>query len=184
MIERTLIVLKPDAVKKNLEGEIISRYERAGLRVVARKEVMPDKELAERHYAATDEQVIGMGNKTLASARESGNYDEMIRLFETDDPRKIGEQILGWSHQFITSGKVVAFILEGENAISVVRKVTGFTDPSGAEKGTIRGDLAKDSINRANMERRASQNLVHASGNPDEAEREIVLWFGPEWVKK
>lgn len=184
MIERTLVILKPDAVRKDLEREIMSRYEKAGLRVVDRKEIVPDKRMAEHHYAATEEQVVGMGNKTLASAREAGNYDEMVRLFGTDDPRKIGTELLGWSHQFITSGKVVAFILEGEGAIALVRKITGFTDPSKAEKGTIRGDLSEDSINKANMERRAAANLVHASGNPDEAEREIVLWFGPGAVKK
>lgn len=184
MIERTLVVLKPDAIKKNLEKEIMSRYQKAGLKIIARKEIVPDRKLAERHYAATEEQIVGMGKKTLVAASEAGNLEEMIRIFGTENPRKIGEMIREWSLQFITSGKIVAFILEGENAISVVRKITGFTDPSKAEKGTIRGDLGKDSINRANRERRSAQNLVHASGDPDEAEREIILWFGPKAVKK
>jgi nucleoside-diphosphate kinase len=182
MIERTLVILKPDAVKAGLEKEIISRYEKAGLRVVKRKEVIPDRKLADRHYAATEAQIVGMGNKTLASAKELGKYDEVIELFGTDDPRKIGEELREWSLQFITSGKVVALILEGEDAIRKVRKITGFTDPMKAEKGTIRGDLSRDSIAKANLERRACQNLVHASGDPEEAKREIALWFGMEEV--
>jgi len=182
MIERTLVVLKPDAVKAGLENEIISRYEKAGLRVVKRKEVKPDRKLAENHYAATETQVVGMGNKTLDSARELGKYEELIEIFGTDDPKKIGEQLREWSLQFITSGKVVAFILEGEDAIKKVRRITGFTDPMKAEKGTVRGDLSKDSISKANFERRACQNLVHASGDIEEAKREIALWFGMEEV--
>jgi nucleoside-diphosphate kinase len=182
MIEKTLIVLKPDAVNAGLEKEIISRYEAAGLRVVKRKEVTPDRKLADQHYAATEEQIVGMGNKTLASAKELGKYDDLLELFGTDDPRKIGEELREWSLQFITSGKVVAFILEGEDAIKSVRKITGFTDPTKADKGTIRADLSKDSISKANFERRACQNLVHASGNPEEAKREIALWFGMDEV--
>lgn len=184
MMEKTLVVLKPDAVHRNLEKQIISRFHEAGIRVVARKEVKPDMALAGSHYAATDEQILGMGNKTITASKEAGNYEEMMKIFGTEDPRKIGEMLREWSLQFITSGTVVAFILEGENAISLVRKLTGFTDPKKAEKGTIRGDHSTDSISKANMERRAVQNLIHASGNPEEAEREIVLWFGPGAVKK
>jgi nucleoside-diphosphate kinase len=182
MMEKTLVVLKPDAVRAGLERQIISRYQKAGLHIVKRKEVSPDKDFAGNHYAATESQIVGMGNKTLSSAKELNKYDEMIELFGTDDPRKIGEELREWSLQFISSGKVVAFILEGEDAIKTVRKITGFTDPAKADKGTIRADMSKDSILKANFERRACENLVHASGDPEEAKREIALWFGMEEV--
>ncbi|MBI4894483.1 MAG: nucleoside-diphosphate kinase [Candidatus Aenigmarchaeota archaeon] len=182
MIEKTLVVLKPDAVKAGLERQIISRYQKAGLHVVKRKEVIPDRKLADNHYAATEPQIVGMGHKTLSSAKELGKFEEMVELFGTDDPRKIGEELREWSLQFISSGKVVAFILEGEDAIKTVRRITGFTDPTKADAGTIRADMSKDSISKANFERRACENLVHASGDPEEAKREIALWFGMEEV--
>ena len=180
MIEKTLIVLKPDAVKRNLSDEIISRYEQAGLKVLKKKEFVPDMALAEKHYAASDEQVIGMGNKTLASAEKNGTVEETIKKFGTDDPKKIGMELRSWMLKFITSGKVVAMVLEGEDAVKLTRKVTGFTDPATADKGTVRGDFGEDSIEKANKEDRPVHNLVHASGDPDEAKREIELWFGSD----
>lgn len=184
MIEKTLVVLKPDAVKEGLSDEIIKRFEDAGLTVVAVKEVTVDMEFALKHYAATDEQIIGMGNKTIESARENNEIEAVKKKFGTEDPKKIGEELRNWSCEFITSGKVIALILEGEDAVKLVRKLTGFTDPSKADKGTIRGDLSKDSIIKANSDGRAVHNLVHASGDPEEAKREIELWFGPEGLLK
>ena len=175
-----MVVIKPDGVEKNLIDEIISRYEGAGLKVVAKKELTVDMEFAGRHYAATDSQVIGMGNKTIESAEENGQLGTLQKRFGSMDPKKIGMRLLHWSKEFITSGKVVALLLEGEDAVRTARKVTGFTDPSKADKGTIRGDLSDDSIAKANAEERSTHNLVHASGDPEEAKREIELWFGPE----
>lgn len=184
MIEKTLVVIKPDGVKKNLVDEIISRYEKAGLKVVAKKEVTVDMDFAGRHYAATDKQVIGMGNKTLESAEENGRLGTLEKTFGSKDPKKIGMKLLHWSKEFITSGKVVALLLEGEDAVKTARKITGFTDPSKADRGTIRGDLSDDSISKANEEGRSTQNLVHASGDAEEAKREIELWFGPEGLSE
>ncbi len=178
MIERTLVVIKPDGVKRDLENEITSRYERAGLKIVAKKSLQIDRKMAEKHYAATDEQIVGMGMKTLNASKENDKLDEMVKIFGTDDPKKIGTQLRGFMIDFITSGTVVAMVLEGENAIQKVRDITGFTDPAKADKGTIRGDFGQDSIVKANSEKRAVANLVHASGSREEAEREIKLWFG------
>lgn len=183
MIERTLVVIKPDGVERGLTDEIISRYEKSGLKVVKRKELVPDMGLAERHYAATDEQIVGMGNKTLASAEKAGTMDDVVKKFGTTDPEKIGKQLRKWMLDFITSGKVVAIVLEGEDAVKLTRKVTGYTDPTAADKGTIRGDLGEDSIEKANMEGRPVHNLVHASGDAEEARRELSIWF-PEEVGK
>ena len=173
MIERTVVVIKPDGVKRNLVEKILKRYTDAGLKIVSQKTVTATRELAEKHYPASDEQVVGMGNKTLAAAGEEGAK----RIFGTTNSRKIGMTLRKWMIEFLVSGPVVAVVLEGEDAVQKVRKITGFTDPSRAEKGTIRGDLGEDSIVKANEERRATYNLVHASGNKEEADREIKLWF-------
>jgi nucleoside-diphosphate kinase len=183
MMERTLILIKPDAMEKNLGEKIIKRYTDAGLKVVARKTMQADRTLAEQHYPDTDSQIIGMGNKTIQAAKEAGKPGDVMKLFGTEDPRKIGLQLRQWLVEFITSRPVIALVLEGENAIQNVRQITGFTDPSRADKGTIRGDWGSDSIDKANNEKRATQNLVHASGNPEEAAKEIALWFSPSEIE-
>lgn len=182
MIERTLVLIKPDAMAKNLADKIIKRYTDAGLRVVARKTTRADRALAEKHYPATESQIVGMGNKTLQAAKDAGKPESVKATFGTEDPRKIGTILREWMIKFITSAPVIAIVFEGEDAIQHVRKITGFTDPSKAEKGTIRGDFGDDSIQKANNERRATKNLVHASGNPEEAANEINLWFRPEEI--
>jgi nucleoside-diphosphate kinase len=184
-IERTLIVVKPDGMERNLIGEIIKRYEGQGLKVVGMKMVKVTKDFAEKHYTAHEQQILGMGNKTLSAAKESGGgMAEVKQIFKTDDPAKIGMTLREWMVKFMISSPVVAFVLEGENAVAKVRKITGFTDPSKAEKGTIRGDLGKDTIIWANNERRATKNLVHASGSVDEAKSEIAMWFKSDEIFK
>lgn len=183
MIERTLVVIKPDGVRRGLQDEIIFRYKKAGLRILAKKNLTIDKKFAEKHYAATDEQIVGMGTKTLNASKENNRLDEMLKIFGTGDAKKIGTQLRGFMISFITSGPVVAMVLDGEDAVKKVRDVTGFTDPQRAAEGTIRGDLGEDSIVKANSEKRAVANLVHASGSVEEAEREIKLWFKPGELK-
>lgn len=173
MKERTLIIVKPDGMKRKLVGEIISRYEKAGLKIVSMKMMEVKRNFAEKHYPKSKQQILGMGHKTLNAAGE----EEAKRIFGTIDPWKIGLILREWMVKFLISYPVIAFILEGEDAVQLVRKVTGFTDPSRAEKGTIRGDLGIDSIINANREKRATENLVHASGSVEEAEKEIKLWF-------
>jgi nucleoside-diphosphate kinase len=163
-------------MKRHLADKIIHYYEKAGLKVIAKKEVHVTKEFAGRHYQASDEQVLGMGNKTIASSRENNKLEEMKEKFGTDDPRVIGNKIRSWLIDYISSTPVVAFVLDGEDAVALGRKVTGFTDPTRAEKGTVRGDFGEDSIVKANAEFRPVQNLVHASDS-DGAARELKLWF-------
>ena len=177
MIEKTLVVIKPDGVERNLIGEILSRFEKSGLKIVAAKMVKVKKAFAKKHYTASDEQVMGMGNKTLQASRENNLYDEIIKVFGTDDPKKIGMVLRNAMVKFLVSGPVFAVIFEGENAIKEVRRITGFTDPAQAEKGTVRADFGSDSIVNANSDGRPVRNVVHASGNVEEAKREIRLWF-------
>lgn len=149
MMERTLILVKPDGMKRKLVGEIISRYEKAGLKIVAMKMVKVNRKFAQIHYPKSKQQIVGMGHKTLNATGEDGAK----KIFGTTDPWKIGLKLREWMIKFLVSAPVIAFILEGEDAVQLVRKVTGFTDPSRAEKGTIRGDLGIDSIIKANREK-------------------------------
>ncbi len=181
-MEKTLIVVKPDGVERNLIGEILNRFEKEGLSIAAGKMMKVDSGLAEKHYTASEQQVAGMGKKTLDASKENNLYDEMLEIFESDDPMVIGTVLRNAMLEFITSGPVFAAVLEGDDAVKKVRKITGFTDPAKAEKGTIRGDLGEDSIIEANRDKRATKNLVHASGSLEEAEMEITLWFKPEEI--
>ena len=173
MIERTLVVLKPDAVQRELIGKIISRFEDNKLTIMGMKLVKVDPQLAKKHYTDSPSQIGEMGNKTLHAT----GLEKSQEIFGTTNPIEIGKQLVEWSRLFIVSIPVVALVLEGEEAISKVRRIVGFTDPSQAEKGTLRSDLGKDSIARANAEKRATENLVHASGSVEEAVQEINLWF-------
>ena len=165
MKEQTLIIIKPDGVQRNLVGEIIRRYEAGGLRAVAMKMLTAPSRLVARHYPSDEEYVISLGKKSERGGTVVTDY------------KKQGLAILSWLRAFISSGPVVAMVLEGENAIQRAREITGYTDPAEAAKGTIRGDLGQDSIKKANSESRPVHNLIHASGNPEEARKEIAIWF-------
>lgn len=166
MEEKTLVVIKPDGVERNLIGEIIRRYESDGLRIVALKMLTVSKNLISEHYPSEDEYLISIGKK-------SEKAGDVVK-----DYREQGLMIVTAMRNYMTSGPVAAMVIVGENAIKRVREITGYTDPTTAEKGTIRGDLGQDSILKANLEKRPVKNLIHASGNKEEAEKEIKLWFG------
>lgn len=166
MIQKTLVLVKPDGVKRNLIGEIISRYEKEGLKVVELKMLVAPMEIINKHYPMEEEFLRLIGEKSVKAG-------EKVR-----DVLEQGKKVVGWLRNFITSGPLVAMVLEGEDAVVHVRKITGYTDPAAAEKGTIRGDLGTDSLLKANQEGRPVWNLIHASGTPEEAEKEIELWFG------
>lgn len=165
MIQKTLVLIKPDGVKRNLIGEIIKRFEEQGLKVNELKMLVAPMSIAEKHYPADQEYLRMIGQKSV----DAGD--------KIDDLVGQGRKVIDAMREFLTSGPVVAIILEGEDAVARVREITGFTDPSKAEKGSIRGDLGEDSILNANSEGRPVYNLVHASGDIEEAEREIKLWF-------
>src|SRR5579859_3397117 len=131
-MERTLILVKPDAFARNLTGEIIARFERKGLRLVALQLMTMSRDLAERHYA---------------EHQGKGFYEELV--------------------SFITSGPLVALVLEGESAVEAARQVIGATNPLQATTGSIRGDYAIA----------VGQNMVHGSDSPDSAAREVSLFF-------
>ncbi len=178
--ERTLLVVKPDGVQRGLVGEILSRLERAGLKIVALKMLRASRELLEQHYPDREDFLRTIGTKTK-EAFEAYGLDVRERM-GTDDLVEIGARVRDWLIAFMASGPVVAAVIEGVHAVSAVRKLVGKTLPIFAEPGTIRGDFSTDSPTLANLELRPVRNLVHASGSREEAEYEIGLWFAEEEI--
>lgn len=166
MTGQTLIIIKPDGVQRGLTARIIKRYEAVGLKVIKRKDMMAPLSIVEKHYPMDPDYLCLIGEKTIAAGQKVKSAENQ------------GRKVVTWLRKFITSGPIVAMVLEGEDAVAVARKITGFTDPQDAEKGTIRGDLGTDNILKANQEERPVYNLIHASGSEEEAKKEINLWFG------
>ncbi len=175
-LERTLIIIKPDAVQRGIVGDIISRFEKVGLKFVGIKMIVPEDARLAKHYPTERREFIeGMGNKTLDNYKDL-NMDA-TEVFGHADAYKIGLQVREWLIEFMKSGPVIAAVLEGPHAVEIVRKIRGFTLPSAAQPGTITGDYSFDSSALANASKRTIKNLVHASGNAEEAEHEIPIWF-------
>ncbi|MFP4524174.1 MAG: nucleoside-diphosphate kinase [Candidatus Woesearchaeota archaeon] len=168
--ERSLVLIKPDGVQRGLVGEILSRFERCGLKVVGMKMVYPDEELAGNHYIADEDWLNTVGEKAKKSYEKRG-----VKVDKEN--REIGLEIRGQLIEYLKMSPVVAFVLEGHNAVAHIRKLVGSTSPGDAAPGTIRGDYTFDSYALADKSKRPIQNLIHASGEPEEAEREIKLWF-------
>ena len=181
MIEQTLVLLKPDAVSRNLTGRIITTLEDAGLSIKAMKMLTADKETLTKHYPSSTEWLSIVGGKTLEDYEATGK--DAMKEMGTTDAVEIGKIVKGWLVDFMASGPIVAMVFEGNEAVKNVRRLVGHTLPSKAEAGSIRGRFSCDSPGLANSEKRPVLNLIHASGEVDEAEFEIGLWF-PELVGK
>lgn len=180
-MERTLIVLKPDGLQRGIAGEIITRFERVGLKLVGAKMLRPDKDLADKHYPKDRKAFIeGMGNKTLENYEEQGKDPHAD--FGHADAHKIGLMLQEWLVEFITSDPVLALVFEGPHAVELARKIVGHTLPFKAQPGTIRGDFSFDSAALANDSKRPIRNLVHASGDVEEAKFEVSLWFNDDEI--
>ncbi|BBL45597.1 nucleoside-diphosphate kinase [Nanobdella aerobiophila] len=180
LVQKTLVLIKPDSVKRGLIGEIISRFEKVGLKIVALKMVKLDKKTAEEFYYSDENWLATVGSKTLTRYREMGLDPK--KEFNTDDPKEIGKIIRQWLIDFITSAPIVAIVLEGVNSIEEVRKLVGSTEPLKAPPGTIRGDYAHMSIAYANWNKIVLRNVVHASENEKDAMREIFVIFKLEEI--
>ncbi|VVB80998.1 Nucleoside diphosphate kinase [uncultured archaeon] len=168
MIEQTLVLLKPDAVQRGLVGEILSRFERVGLKIVGMKLVQVDAELAKKHYP--DALIPIVGGKTKKDWDAYG-------IKYTESVEDIGKMIINATRKFIQQGPVIAVVLEGLHAPEIVRKLVGTTGPKDSPPGTIRGDFAHLSLGYASTQKKGAANLIHASGNSEEAKKEIELWF-------
>jgi nucleoside-diphosphate kinase len=174
--ERSLVIIKPDGVQRTLIGEIIRRYERTGLKLIALKMLIPTEEMIERHYTVDPDWLRKVGEKSIASYQNKG----LKPPFE--DPIECGKAVLERLKKYMTTGPVVAMIWEGNKAVGIVRKITGGTEPLTSDVGTIRGDFTIDSYDISDLDGRAIRNLIHASGSIEEAEKEIAVWFKKEEI--
>jgi len=174
--EKTFVIIKPDGVQRTLIGEIIRRYERLGLKLVALKIVIPTSEMVRKHYTLDPEWTRKAGEKSINS------YHIKNMVPPSENPVEVGERVLGNLVRYMTSGPAIVMVWQGVHAVGVVRKMTGGTEPLTSDVGTIRGDYVLDSYQIADVDGRSMRNLVHASGTPEEAQQEINLWFKPEEV--
>lgn len=148
LIQRTLILFKPDAVQRGIVGEILTRFERVGLKIIGTKMIFPNKEHYHKHYEGIGKMVTRRGEKAFDMALE-----------------------------FMTQGPVIAMVLEGVESVELVRKLVGGTEPKTALPGTIRGDYSHMSFGYADEHNFGIPNLIHASGSVEEAKQEIEHWF-------
>jgi nucleoside-diphosphate kinase len=169
--ESTLVIIKPDGVQRSLIGEIVRRYEQVGLKLVALKMVVPTPEHVETHYTLDPSWRKVTGEKTIKGYKDKGLTPP------TEDPLEVTGVLLERLKKYLTSGPVVAMVWRGAHAVSIVRKLTGGTEPLTSDVGTIRGDYVLDSYQMTDSDGRSIRNLVHASGSTSEAEQEIRHWF-------
>ena len=146
MIERSLVMVKPDGVKRSIVGDVIQRFEKVGLKLIGMKMKWVDENFAKEHYTE-------------------------------DIAQRRGERVREDLLNFVTEGPVIAMVWEGVSAIEVVRKIVGTTEPKSAQPGTIRGDYAHVSFAYADDKKMVVKNVMHASGDKEDAEREVALWF-------
>ena len=176
--EKSLVLIKPDGVQRSLIGEVIKRYERTGLKLIALKFFIPTKEQIKKHYLVVDTWLKDVGSKSINAYIKKGLKPPY------KDPKKVGMIVLKRLESFMTVGPIVAMIWQGNEAIGIIRKITGGTEPLSSDVGTIRGDFTIDSYSLADTDNRAIRNLVHASASPEEAEKEIKIWFRPNEIVK
>jgi nucleoside-diphosphate kinase len=148
MLEQTLIILKPDTLQRGIAGEVLSRFERAGLKIIGAKMLQPSKDHYFHHYETIGQMVSRRGQKA---------FDVTLDMMQ--------------------QGPVLAMVLEGVEAVGIVRKLVGTTEPKSALPGTIRGDYAHMSFGHADEKQLGIPNMIHASGDPEEAKKEIAHWF-------
>lgn len=147
-IEQTLIIFKPDAVQRGIVGEILTRFERVGLKIIGTKMLSPSRDQFFEHYEKIGKMITRRGQKTF-----DANVD------------------------FMMQGPVILMVLEGVGAVELVRKMVGTTEPKSAPSGTIRGDYSHISFGYADIAGKSTPNVIHASGNQEEAEQEVRYWF-------
>lgn len=151
--EKTLVIFKPDAVQRGVVGEILSRFERVGLKIVGMKMISPTRDQFLHHYEEIGKMISRRGQRA---------FDVTV--------------------DFMMQGPVIAMVLEGVESVELVRKMVGATEPKTASVGTIRGDYSHISFGYADINNKSTPNLIHASGNLEEAEQEIQHWFSESEV--
>ena len=169
-MERTLVLIKPEGVKRGISGAILKKFEQAGLKIVAIKMLTTTKEQLERHYTDDPAWLEEVGNKSIKSYEERG-----VKLKETAP--EIGKRVRKGLMDALASGPVIAFVLEGNEAVAATRKLVGATSPAKADPSSIRGKYSTDSYALADQKGRPVRTIVHASDSPETASKEIAIWF-------
>lgn len=175
--EKTVILIKPDGVKRGLVGEIISRIERRGLKIIALEMIQATKEQIDDHYPKDEKWIKRLGEKTL---KNFSDYGLDVKELGSEDQIEIGKKVRSWLIDYLTSGPMVKMVIKGIHAVAMARKLVGMSMPSAAEMGTIRGDFSVDDATAANRDKRAIHNIVHASETPEEVKHELAFWFAAE----
>ena len=175
MIEKSLIILKADVIARGIVGEIVTRFERAGLKIIAMKMLEVPLEQAAKHYEKDDEWLMSVGKKLI----KNQGLDP-----EKENPKDHGQRICDSLAHDLTIYPVVAMVLEGHSVIKLIRKMLGEQSPENSMPGTIRGDYSQDTYVLANASNRPVITLVHASDSVETAEKEIKLWFKEDEIFK
>jgi nucleoside-diphosphate kinase len=178
--EKSFVLIKPDGVARGLVGEIISRFEKRGLKITSLEMIWAKKSQVDNHYPKDPVWIKRLGEKTLQNYQNYG-LDPQKEL-GTEDPEKIGLLVRNWLLDYLTFGPMVKMVIEGNHAIDMVRKIVGGTMPAQALPGTVRGDFSIDDAAKANREKRSIYNIIHASESPEEAENELNLWTSLEEI--
>ena len=173
--ERTFVAVKHDGVQRSLVGEIINRIERTGLKIVAMKMFVPTMEKTVEHYGKDDAWCTKVGERTVENIKKDGGTPTKSAL-------EYGQDVLNALYKYFTLGPIVGFVVEGNQSVALVKKLVGGTEPTTSDVGTIRGDFTLDSYDISNVDGRAVRNLIHCSDKPEEAEREIKIWFKPDEI--
>jgi len=171
-IEKTLVLIKPDGILRGITGEIISRFERVGLKISAIKMIQAKRETLEKHYFKDNEWLTKKGEL----------FKKKLNLPEDTNPIPVGKQIIEGLIQDMQVSPIIAIVLEGHNAVMTVKRLTGPTNIDEAMPGTIRGDYSHDTFELANRSNRPNLTIVHATDDPEVAQKEIDFWFSPDEI--
>lgn len=176
--QRALLIIKPDGVQRGLVGKTIKRFEQVGLTIIGVKFEWAAKEKIIAHYPETEAWFKKVGERTLTNYAKKGL--DARKVFHTDDAVAIGKTIKQWLIDYLQESPLFFTVVEGYDAIEIVRKLSGNTIPFLAAPGTIRGDFSHDTIDLANEQNRPLRNIIHASDTVKDGEKEVRLWFKPE----
>lgn len=177
-MQKTLLLIKPDGVGRGLVGECLKRFEERGFSICGLKMVQPTREKVAGHYSGGQEWVTTLGQRTLEDMVKYGK--DPLKEIGTADPHEAGKVVRDWLVDYVSSSAIVAIVVSGPDAVLMARKIVGHTIPQKADIGSIRGDYSIDSPIAASIEKRPVKNLIHASGNAEEAASEIMHWFSPD----
>jgi nucleoside-diphosphate kinase len=180
VMERTFVMVKPDGVQRGIIGQVITRLEQRGLKIIAMKMVKPTLEHIDKHYPTDEAWISRLGDKGFNVFKELGLDPKDV--MGTDNNLEAGKMVRGWLVSYMIEAPVVAMVVEGFQARDMVRKIAGHTLPSKADIGTVRGDFSCDSPASANTEMRAIKNIMHASETVEEAKNEISHWFSEDEI--